>query len=138
MPSLENINKNIPILVVDDFSSMRRIVGNCLRQLGFENITEAENADSAVELAHSGEFKFVISDWSLPEINGADLLNALRQQITTKEAPLLVIATEKERAQITPLQESKVASAVIVKPFTTAILQKKMEEALEGYGDVTP
>jgi two-component system, chemotaxis family, chemotaxis protein CheY len=131
MHSLDNVDRNMAILVVDDYPSMRRIVRNCLRQLGFENVTEAEDGDAALQKLQDAEFKFIISDWSMPNMTAGDLLKEVRSDSRLKDVPMLMVAAEQEKTKVPELTAEDNAG-VIVKPFTREILQKKMEDILCG------
>ena len=128
MPSLHDVDRQMPILIVDEYQSMRRIMRNCLKQLGFENVTEAESGDSAVDKLNSTEFKLIISDWSMPDVTARELLAQLRAG--GLETPVLVVAAAQERARIPEFDESEKAE-IIVKPFTKEILEKKLEQVLK-------
>ncbi|MBN8550327.1 MAG: response regulator [Deltaproteobacteria bacterium] len=128
MSPLQSLDRNMPILVVDDLSAMRRIVKNCLRKLGFENIVEAENAQSAMQVLESGDFKFVISDWNLEVVKGNEFLNAARQHEKLKNVPFLIVAAEAHKQAAAQVVADE--SGVIVKPFTADLLQQKMEAIL--------
>jgi two-component system, chemotaxis family, chemotaxis protein CheY len=127
MHSLQNVDRHMPILVVDEYQSMRRIVRNCLKQLGFENITEAENGSAAVDILNSSEFKLIISDWSMPDATAKELLDQLRSNGVA--TPVLVVAAAQERSRIPAFDESEKAE-VIIKPFTKEILEQKLEQVL--------
>src|SRR5580765_2533876 len=105
MSILDTLDRNMPILVVDDYPSMRRIVKNCLRQLGFENVTEAEDGKIALEKLNVEEFKFIISDYSMPEMDGVDLLRTLRAHDRTKAVPFLMVTPEVQKEALTPIEE---------------------------------
>jgi two-component system chemotaxis response regulator CheY len=125
MKPLETLDRNMPILVVDDFSTMRKVVRNCLRQLGFANVTEAEDGQAALDKMKEAEFSFVISDWSMPNMMGIDLLKKLRGDRKYAKVPFLMVAAEAQKdavAQATQLD----ASTYIVKPFTAQVLEQKM------------
>ncbi len=128
MNGLESVDRNMPILVVDDLSAMRRIVKNCLRKLGFENIVEAESAEAAFSHLEQGNFQFVISDWNLEVVKGHEFLQSARKHEKLKQVPILVVTAEAHRkavSQVVPNEDQ-----VIVKPFTADLLQKKMQAIL--------
>ena len=126
MSALRSLDRNMPILVVDDYATMRRIVKNCLKQLGFENITEAEDGTAALQKLDDGPFAFIISDWNMPNMMGLDLLKAVRAEEKYKDIPFLMVTAESQKANL--LEASKAgASNYIVKPFTAEVLQSKME-----------
>ncbi len=116
----------MPILVVDDFSTMRRIVKNCLKQLGFNNITEAEDGAVALEKLNVGEFKFIVSDWNMPNMMGIDLLKAVRASDDLKHIPFLMVTAEAQKENILEAAKAGVSN-YIIKPFTADLLTEKME-----------
>ncbi|MCB0332627.1 MAG: chemotaxis response regulator CheY [Bdellovibrionales bacterium] len=116
----------MPILVVDDFSTMRRIVKNCLKQLGFDNITEAEDGAVALEKLKAGEFKFIVSDWNMPNMMGIDLLKAVRASESLKHIPFLMVTAEAQKENILEAAKAGVSN-YIIKPFTADLLTEKME-----------
>lgn len=124
--SLQNVDKKIPILVVDDFSTMRRIVKNCLRQLGFENVTEAEDGKIALDKLKSNKFEFIVSDWNMPNMMGIDLLRAVRSDEKLKTIPFLMVTAEAQKENIIEAAKAGVSN-YIIKPFTADLLQQKME-----------
>jgi two-component system chemotaxis response regulator CheY len=126
MSVLNSVDKKMPILVVDDFSTMRRIVKNCLKQLGFENVSEAEDGQVALTKLQSGEFKFVISDWNMPNMMGIDLLRAVRADQKLKTLPFLMVTAEAQKENIIEAAKAGVSN-YIIKPFTADLLQQKLE-----------
>jgi len=127
MSALNNVDRNIKILVVDDYSTMRRIVRNCLKQLGFENVDEAEDGQAALGKLHGDpEFKFVISDWNMPNMMGIDLLKAVRGDQQLKGIPFLMVTAEAQKDKMLDAAKAGVSS-YIIKPFTADVLQAKME-----------
>ena len=127
MSVLNTLDRNMPILVVDDFSTMRRIVKNCLKQLGFENVTEAgDGQDAMAKLQASGGFKFIISDWNMPNMMGIDLLKAVRGSDKFKTIPFLMVTAESQKENVIEAAKAGVSN-YIVKPFTADVLQTKME-----------
>lgn len=127
MSPLSSLDRNMPILVVDDLSAMRRVLRHCLRKLGFENIVEAENAQAALEHLNGGEFKFVISDWSM-EVKGAEFLQTAREHEKLKNVPFLIVTPEAYKNAV--LECVKDEDNCIVKPFTADLLKQKMEAIL--------
>ena len=125
MPVTQKLDRNMPILVVDDYPSMRRIVKNCLRQLGFENVAEAENGEAALQHLADHDCSLIISDWSVPDMKGEELLEALRENSRLQEVPLIVVAQENQRQALSKIDENP-HSRVIVKPVTRDILEQKM------------
>ncbi|MDH4121228.1 MAG: chemotaxis response regulator CheY [Deltaproteobacteria bacterium] len=115
------------ILVVDDFATMRRIVSNVLRQLGFDNIIEAEDGTKALTLLETQPVDFVITDWNMPQMSGLDLLKSIRSSPKWKNIPVLMVTAEA-------LQENIIAAAqagvnnYIVKPFDAQTLADKINK----------
>ena len=116
----------MPILVVDDFSTMRRIVKNCLKQLGFSNITEAADGQQALEKLKNSEFEFIVSDWNMPNMMGIDLLKAVRSDAKLKSIPFLMVTAEAQKENIVEAAKAGVSN-YIIKPFTPDTLSDKME-----------
>ena len=115
------------ILVVDDFSTMRRIVKNILKQLGYENIDEAEDGNQALNKIKSGSYDFIVTDWNMPNLDGLELCKAVRADAATKDIPILFVTAEAQKENvITAVQAG--ASNYIVKPFTAEILKGKIEK----------
>lgn len=131
MSGLSSLDKNMPILVVDDFNTMRRIVKNCLKQLGFENITEAEDGAVALQKLQAQEFKFVVSDWNMPNMMGIDLLKAVRADEKLKNIPFLMVTAEAQKENVLEAAKAGVSN-YIIKPFTADVLQLKMEAIWKG------
>lgn len=129
MPIPASVPRDIPILVVDDFATMRRIVRNSLRQLGFTNVVEAADGNEALDRLKDSAFELIISEWNMPTLNGSDLLRAVRSDEKHRETPLLVITTESQRTNVVKNERDRVSSYV-VKPLTTDILESKMEGLL--------
>ncbi len=127
-------DKNLKFLVVDDFSTMRRIVRNLLKELGFTNVDEAEDGAVALQkLKNVGNFQFVVSDWNMPNMTGIELLKAIRADESLKHLPVLMITAEAKKENIVEAAQSG-ASGYIVKPFTAAVLEEKMNKIFEKYG----
>lgn len=118
-------SKDIRILSVDDFSTMRRIVKNILRQLGYMNVDEAENGDAALAVLRSKKYDLVISDWNMPVKSGIELLKEVRADPTLAETPFLMVTAEAEREQVVHAVEAGVSNYVL-KPFTAKILSEKL------------
>jgi len=115
------------VLVVDDFSTMRRIVRNILRELGFKNIMEAENGAAAVTVLKNHEVDLIISDWNMPEMTGLELLKWVRGNARTKDLPFLMVTAEAQKENIVEAVKAKVSN-YIIKPFTAATLQEKLQK----------
>lgn len=119
-------NSNMKILVVDDFQTMRRIIRNYLRQLGFNNVEEAEDGDVALAKLQEAPFDFVITDWNMPKMTGIDLLKEIRAQDAFRTIPVLIITAEAEKENVVQAAQAGV-NDYIVKPFTPEVLQAKIE-----------
>jgi two-component system chemotaxis response regulator CheY len=126
-------DKNLKFLVVDDFSTMRRIVRNLLKELGFSNVDEAEDGVIALQKLRSGHYQFVITDWNMPNMTGIDLLKNIRADAELKSLPVLMITAEAKKENIIEAAQSG-ASGYIVKPFTAAVLEEKLNKIFERYG----
>ena len=126
MSILNTLDRNMPILVVDDFNTMRRIIKTCLKQLNFENISEAVDGVDALEKLKAGDFKFVVSDWNMPNMMGIDLLRAVRSDEKLKKLPFLMVTAEAQQENVIEAAKAGVSN-YIIKPFTADILQTKME-----------
>jgi two-component system chemotaxis response regulator CheY len=118
---------NMKILIVDDFSTMRRIVRNILKQLSFNNVDEAEDGDVALEKLRSGSFDFVITDWNMPNMTGLELLKTIRSDDMLKDTPVLLITAEAEKENVVIAAQAGV-NDYIVKPFTGDVLQQKINK----------
>lgn len=120
-------------LVVDDFSTMRRIVRNLLKELGFANVDEAEDGAVALQKLNSGSFDFVVTDWNMPNMDGLTLLQRIRQSPAHKHLPVLMITAEAKKENIIAAAQAG-ASGYIVKPFTAATLSEKLDKIFERMG----
>lgn len=127
------MNKSMKILIVDDFSTMRRIIKNLLRDLGFSNIEEADDGTTALPMLQSGDFDFVVTDWNMPGMQGIDLLRAIRADDELKDIPVLMVTAEAKREQIIEAAQAGV-NGYIVKPFTAATLKEKLDKVFERLG----
>lgn len=123
----------IKILVVDDFSTMRRIIKNILKQLGYENIEEAEDGAQAYNKLKSGGFGFVVSDWNMPNMDGLELLKKVRSDPELKDLPVLMVTAEAEKEKVIAAIKAGVSN-YIVKPFTAEVLKEKMDRIFEKLG----
>ena len=126
------MDKNIKILIVDDFSTMRRIIKNLLRDLGFNNAHEAGDGATALPMLEAGDFDFVVTDWNMPIMQGIDLLKAIRQSPKLKAMPVLMVTAEAKREQIVEAAKAGV-NGYIVKPFTAATLKTKLDKIFERF-----
>lgn len=124
------MDKNLKILIVDDFSTMRRIVKNLLGDLGYSNTTEADDGKTAWPLLQSGNFDFVVTDWNMPGMSGIDLLRAIRGDEALKTLPVLMVTAEAQRDQIIDAAKAGV-SGYIIKPFTAATLKEKLDKIFQ-------
>jgi two-component system, chemotaxis family, chemotaxis protein CheY len=126
------LDKNMKILVVDDFSTMRRIVRNLLVELGFSNplIQEADDGENALVLLRSQPFDLVVTDWNMPNMTGIDLLRAIRAEDSLKGLPVLMVTAENNRDQIIAAAQAGV-NGYIVKPFTAVTLKEKLTKIFE-------
>jgi len=124
------LDKNMKILVVDDFSTMRRIVKNLLRDLGFTNTQEADDGSTAWPMLESGNFDFVVTDWNMPNMTGIELLQKIRSSERLKNTPVLMVTAEAKRDQIVAAAQAGV-NGYVVKPFTAAALKEKIEKIFE-------
>lgn len=118
------------ILIVDDFSTMRRIIKNLLHDLGYDNSHEADDGTSALPLLKGGSFDFLITDWNMPGMQGIDLLRAVRADPKLKTLPVLLVTAEARRDQIVMAAEAGV-NGYIVKPFTAQTLREKIDRIFE-------
>ncbi|WP_445397139.1 chemotaxis response regulator CheY [Zobellella sp. An-6] len=121
------------ILIVDDFSTMRRIIKNLLRDLGFNNTHEADDGSTALPMLKNGDFDFVVTDWNMPGMQGIDLLRAIRADDKLKHLPVLMVTAEAKREQIITAAQAGV-NGYVVKPFTAATLKEKLEKVFERIG----
>lgn len=124
------MNKNMRILVVDDFATMRRIIKNLLRDLGFANLDEAGDGATALPLLKSGNFDFLITDWNMPIMEGIELLKEIRTDPRLCFLPVLMVTAEARREQIVMAAEAGV-NGYIVKPFTAQTLEQKIAKIFE-------
>lgn len=127
--------RELKFLVVDDFSTMRRIVRNLLKELGFSNIEEAEDGVQALHKLNNGNggFHFVVTDWNMPNMDGLELLQNIRASATLKHLPVLMITAEAKKENIIAAAQAG-ASGYIVKPFPSATLNEKLLKIFAKYG----
>ncbi|MFT5923192.1 MAG: two-component system chemotaxis response regulator CheY [Paraglaciecola sp.] len=121
------------ILVVDDFSTMRRIIKNLLKDLGFANIQEADDGNTALPMLQQGDFDFVVTDWNMPGMQGIDLLRAIRADANLKHIPVLMVTAEAKKEQIVAAAQAGV-NGYVIKPFTAATLKEKLAKIFERLG----
>ena len=131
MAELDHISREMRILVVDDFSTMRRIMRNVLSQLGFSNIDEAEDGKEALGKLRSGQYQFIISDWMMPKMMGIDLLREIRADRNLKDLPFLMVTAESQRENVDEAVKAGVSS-YIVKPFTAELLKSKLQQIFKS------
>lgn len=124
------MKKDIRILVVDDFSTMRRIIKNLLRDLGFTNVDEADDGKTALPLLKHGRVDFLITDWNMPGMSGIDLIREVRGDPRLAHIPILMVTAEAKREQIITAAQAGV-NGYIVKPFTAAVLKEKIDKIFE-------
>ncbi|WP_354671157.1 chemotaxis response regulator CheY [Thiohalobacter sp. IOR34] len=118
------------ILIVDDFSTMRRIIKNLLRDLGFNNTQEADDGTTALPMLQSGDFDFLVTDWNMPGMTGIDLLKAVRADPKLASMPVLMVTAEAKKDQIVTAAQAGV-NGYIVKPFTAVTLKEKIDKIFE-------
>lgn len=118
---------NMRVLVVDDFSTMRRIVRNILRQLGFNNVVEADDGNSAWEVLNRDKIDFVVSDWNMPNMTGIELLRKVRSSEQFGHLPFLMVTAEAQQENIIEAVQAKVSN-YIVKPFTADTMKQKIDK----------
>lgn len=121
------------ILVVDDFSTMRRIVKNVLKQLGFETIDEAEDGQQAFSKLQGGGYGFMVTDWNMPNLDGFELLKKVRADAALKDLPILMVTAEAEKDKVILAIQAGVNN-YIVKPFTAEVFKEKMDKIFEKLG----
>jgi two-component system chemotaxis response regulator CheY len=119
------------ILIVDDFSTMRRIIKNILRQLGYENIYEADDGTTALNVLQSEKIQFIISDWNMPTMSGIELLKKVRASEAWKDLPFLMVTAEGQKENVIEAVRNKVSN-YIVKPFTAETLKEKIDKIFGG------
>ena len=126
-------DKNMSMLVVDDFPTMRRIVRSLLKELGSNNVEEAEDGQDALNKLRSGKFEFVVSDWNMPNLDGLDMLKQIRADESLKHLPVLMVTAEAKKENIIAAAQAG-ANGYVVKPFTAAILEEKLNKIFEKLG----
>lgn len=121
------------ILIVDDFSTMRRIIKNLLRDLGFTNTQEADDGVTALPMLKNGDFDFLVTDWNMPGMSGIDLLKEVRADAKLVSLPVLMVTAEAKRDQIIEAAQAGV-NGYVVKPFTAQVLKEKIDKIFERVG----
>jgi len=124
------LKKDVKILVVDDFSTMRRIIKNLLRDLGFTNVEEADDGKTALPILKTGRIDFLVTDWNMPGMTGIDLVKTVRADENLAHIPILMVTAEAKREQIIAAAQAGV-NGYVVKPFTAATLKEKIEKIFE-------
>ncbi len=123
------MSTDLHILVVDDFSTMRRIIKNLLHDLGYQNVSEADDGNTALPLLRSGKFDLLITDWNMPGMGGLELLRQVRSDPQLSGLPVLMLTAEAKREQIVEAAQAGV-SGYVVKPFTAVTLKEKIDKIL--------
>jgi two-component system chemotaxis response regulator CheY len=123
------VKPDTKFLVVDDYLSMRRMVKSVLNDLGYSNVTEADDGSTALPLLRDGEFDFLITDWNMPGMPGLDLLKAVRANARLAKLPVLMVTAEAKREQIVEAVQAGV-NGYIIKPFTAEVLKEKLAKIL--------
>jgi two-component system, chemotaxis family, chemotaxis protein CheY len=126
---MEAVSKDMKFLVVDDFSTMRRIIKNLLHDLGYPNVTEADDGKTALPMLQTGGFDFLISDWNMPGMSGLDLIKAVRSDAKLAKMPVLMLTAEAKREQIIEAAQAGV-NGYVIKPFTAETLKEKLDKIL--------
>ena len=124
------MDTDMKILIVDDFSTMRRIIKNLLRDLGFNNTQEADDGNTALPMLQNGNFDFLVTDWNMPGMSGIELLKAVRADAKLASLPVLMVTAESKREQSIEAAQAGV-NGYIVKPFTAVTLKEKIEKIFE-------
>ena len=123
------MSKDLKFLVVDDFSTMRRIIKNLLNDLGYPNVEEADDGKTALPMLQNGSFDFLITDWNMPGMPGLDLVKAVRGDAKLAKMPVMMLTAEAKREQIIEAAQAGV-SGYIIKPFTAETLKEKLDKIL--------
>ena len=125
------MSKDLKFLVVDDFSTMRRIIKNLLHDLGYPNVTEADDGKTALPMLQAGGFDFLITDWNMPGMPGLELIKAVRADAKLAKMPVLMLTAEAKREQIIEAAQAGV-NGYVIKPFTAETLKEKLDKILSG------
>ena len=125
-----DVDKNMKILVVDDFATMRKIIKNLLKQAGYQNIVEAEDGVVALSILKAQKINFIISDWNMPNMNGFEFLKAVRADSELSGLPFLMVTAEGLKENVVLAVKAGVSN-YIVKPFTAEVLNQKIEKIIE-------
>ena len=124
------MSKDMKFLVVDDFSTMRRIIKNLLNDLGYANVSEADDGQTALPILQQGGIDFLVTDWNMPGMPGLDLLKAVRADPKLAKLPVLMLTAEAKREQIIEAAQAGV-NGYVIKPFTAVTLKEKIDKILE-------
>lgn len=124
------MDKNMKILIVDDFSTMRRITKNLLNDLGFSNTEEADDGQTALPMLKTGNYDFLVTDWNMPGMDGLTLLKTIRADENLGQIPVLMVSAEARREQIVIAAEAGV-NGYVIKPFTATTLKEKIDKIFE-------
>lgn len=125
------MSKDMKFLVVDDFSTMRRIIKNLLNDLGYQNVQEADDGQTALPILQAGGIEFLVTDWNMPGMPGLDLLKAVRSDPKLAKLPVLMLTAEAKREQIVEAAQAGV-NGYVIKPFTAVTLKEKLDKILEA------
>ncbi len=128
------IDFSMKVLVVDDFATMRKIIRNVLKQIGFEDIVEAEDGFAALQVLKNEKVGLVVTDWNMPNMNGLELLRAIRQAPNCAKLPVLMVTAEGLKENVLEAVKAGVSNYV-VKPFTAEVLQEKIENIFQKLAD---
>jgi two-component system chemotaxis response regulator CheY len=123
----KNIDFRMKVLVADDFATMRKIVRNILKQIGFDDIVEAEDGQAAMQVLRNEDIGLVVTDWNMPNMNGLELLQKIRTNPKTANLPVLMVTAEGLKDNVVTAVKAGVNNYV-VKPFTAEVLQEKLEQ----------
>jgi two-component system, chemotaxis family, chemotaxis protein CheY len=122
---------NMKVLIVDDFATMRRILKNIMKQIGFSDITEADNGKNALKILKSQPIDLVLCDWNMPEMPGIDVLNTVRADDDLKATPFIMVTAEAQKENILEAVKAGVSSYV-VKPFTAETVEEKLKKVFSS------
>jgi len=125
-------DQNMKILIVDDFATMRKVIRNLLRQIGYQNVIEAEDGVDALKELRSQKIEFIISDWNMPNMSGIELLRAVRADSELRDLPFLMVTAESLKENVVEAVKAGVSN-YIVKPFTAEVLSEKIKKIIEKH-----
>lgn len=129
--------KRMNVLITDDKPNMRRTIKNMLRQLGFEQFVEADDGDTAIEKLQSEKVDLILCDWNMPRVPGIGVLKAVREDPRLRQLPFVMVTAEMDEGTVAEAGESEI-DAYVLKPFTPALLQEKINEAIEKHKNISP